>query len=116
MRKSIIAAALCLMMTLCSCAKSGESLSNSDEQTTFSKENEPPKFSLGGEAVLSQSIGITMGTISETVSKYPANSNPLISKAIPHKDCARIAQSDFSSDCTTRTTQGCRLARTNCAI
>ena len=27
-------------------------------------------------------------------------------KAIPHKDCARIAQSDFSSDCTMRTTQG----------
>ena len=24
-------------------------------------------------------------------------------KAIPHKDCACIAQSDFSSDCTTRT-------------
>ena len=37
-------------------------------------------------------------------------------KAIPHKDCTRIAQSDFSSDCTMRTTQGCRLARTNCAI
>ena len=37
-------------------------------------------------------------------------------RAIPHKDCTRIAQSDFSSDCTTRTTQGCRLARTNCAI
>ena len=30
----------------------------------------------------------------------------VISKAIPHKDCARIAQSDFSSDCTMRTTQG----------
>ena len=27
-------------------------------------------------------------------------------KAIPHKDCAHIAQSDFSSDCTMRTTQG----------
>ena len=26
--------------------------------------------------------------------------------AIPHKDCTRIAQSDFSSDCTMRTTQG----------
>ena len=24
-------------------------------------------------------------------------------KAIPHKDCACIAQSDFSSDCTMRT-------------
>ena len=27
-------------------------------------------------------------------------------KAIPHKDCACIAQSDFSSNCTMRTTQG----------
>ena len=27
-----------------------------------------------------------------------------------------LAKLDFSSDCTMRTTQGCRLARTNCAI
>ena len=31
------------------------------------------------------------------------------------KSGAYIAQSDFSSDYTMRTTQGCRLARTNCA-
>ena len=36
-------------------------------------------------------------------------------KAIPHNYCRAIAQSDFSSDCIMRTTQGCRLARTNCA-
>ena len=37
-------------------------------------------------------------------------------KAIPHKDCARIARSDFSADCTKTTTAGWRLPRSFWAI
>ena len=44
--------------------------------------------------------------ISENL-KYPDGVLYLpVFRAIPHKDCACIAQSDFSSDCTMRTTQG----------
>jgi pyruvate-formate lyase len=39
-------------------------------------------------------------------SKSMFNNNRQIIKATPHNYCRAIAQSDFSSDCTTRTTQG----------
>ena len=37
-------------------------------------------------------------------------------KAIPHRDCAADAQSDFSSDCTETTQEYCRISRSFCAI
>ena len=81
MKKSIIAAVLALLMTLCSYAKSDKTptLSKVDEQSASSTEDVPPTFSLSGETLLSEPVGISMGTISETVSKYPEDSNPLIS-------------------------------------
>ncbi len=63
MKKSLIAAVISLLFTLCSCEKA----------------DQPPTFSLGGEAVQSEPVGIAMGAVSETVSKYPSDSNPLIS-------------------------------------
>ena len=32
-------------------------------------------------------------------------------KAIPHKDCAHIAQSDFSADCTNFLQTYCRMSK-----
>lgn len=51
-----------LALSFCSCGK-----------------NDKPSLSLGGEAVMSQSLGIEMGEISEVKSKEFENSNPLIS-------------------------------------
>ncbi len=63
MKRSVIAAMLAVLLVLCSC--------NADD--------EPPVFSLGKEAIMSESRGISMGAISETVSKNPKDTNPLIS-------------------------------------
>lgn len=61
--KSIVASVLLIMsMLLTACAQS-----------------DAPKFTLEENVVMSQEIGIQMGELSETVSKYPWDSNPIIS-------------------------------------
>ena len=61
MKKLSIVALLLSSLMLCSCSTA------------------PPEFSLGGNSVLSRKEELTMAPINETVSKYPLDSNPLIS-------------------------------------